>query len=182
MAKIHKFSPSQYKEKSIHNVCRETFNSHENPVKSLELKLGKEVIYLILDNSKDAVVTEESANTLTYKQGETVKVFTRVCYEYRREHSKGRIMSEEDALDKFLDQTGIYPVEGSELHISKVKHFEKFSQQKKDSGFRNCFEINGEFIVQDAELFNKALARGVGTRGSYGFGLLLTEELLKEVS
>lgn len=182
MSILHKITKDQFGEKNIHNVCRELFDSHVNPVRSLELVTEKGISYLILDvneSRKDGVFMRSIPK---YSQGDEVGITVKVCYEYRRDHSRGRIMDEEDAIEKFISHSGLYPVEGTSISVKKIKYLGKFSTQGKAIGFKNCFEISGKFTVEDSEIFNNALENGVGTRGSYGFGLILTDKILDKVA
>ena len=40
----------------------------------------------------------------------------------------------------------------------------------------NAFKIKGQFIIEDHSKFNQALTKGVGSRKSYGYGLVLIKE------
>jgi hypothetical protein len=184
MKRIFKFTKKQYGDKSIHNICREFFESQDNPVRAMVLlnDSGDRTYLVLADDSGKLRNLNTCGVAPTYNSGECVKVSVRVCYEYRREHSRGNVMSEEEAFDKFLSQTGLYPEEGSEILVKKLNCLNKFSDSQKEFHFKNCFEIKGEFEIQNSELFNKAILSGVGTRGSYGFGFILTEEILEQVA
>lgn len=85
-----------------------------------------------------------------------------------------KYLSESAALKKFMRMTGL--CEPETARISYKEHPKCQFRGRQSVGkikIYNAFNIYGHFIVESEELFRRALCEGVGSRRSYGFGLIL---------
>lgn len=106
---------------------------------------------------------KKEEQSLDFKKKEEVVIFSSVCFENRKTKQK---IYKEEALNKFLEMTG----------LSSKNAVCEFSVQgrvvKGEYPIENCFNINGEFVVEDEDKLKEALKKGIGKRGSYGFGFI----------
>lgn len=89
---------------------------------------------------------------------------------------RGGILSSKEALVRFYSLTGLGPA--SELSYSDygavkisplpMEKFTKFNVV-------NRFQVSGNFVVKDRIKFQQAVLSGIGTRRSWGHGLMLVE-------
>lgn len=73
------------------------------------------------------------------------------------------------ALVNFCEKCGLEPLEGVRICFMGIVRERKFN-------IHNAFEIEGTFEIKNRELFMKALREGIGSRKSYGFGLILNNK------
>jgi hypothetical protein len=69
-------------------------------------------------------------------------------------------------LLRFLERTGLKEKE------AKCEFAIQMDIVKRKFPIDNCFDISGKFEVVDSGKFKEALEKGIGGRGSYGFGLI----------
>lgn len=105
-----------------------------------------------------------------------VHIETTVAFDNR--HGKGsealrRKIYPQESIEKFCHLSGLKPVDGEfqDAQFSGSHVENKFS-------IMNAFRIEGLFCITDLKKFNHALRYGIGSRKSYGFGLVLIKEVL----
>ncbi len=149
----------------LHSLGRIGFQSDKYTFRGLENE--NKNYFTVISNcpspSLSNLKVEKVEENTKYNKNEIVLLSANICFENRRYK---RNMFSNEALEKFLKLSGL-------LNKNAVcKFIPQYNIIKRDFPINNCFEIKGEFIVEDIEKFKIALENGVGSRGSYGFGLI----------
>lgn len=152
-----------YEEKKpheIHALCRGGRPSYKDEVKAFVLK-------------DDASVEVEAGDM----------IFMNVCFDNRgsKHNPSHKIdMSESDVIEKIESKLdGSISVEPMAIDKKKIDEIKK---DGKVFGFKNSYFA--AFLVADVsdqEKFNKILKNGIGSRRSYGFGLMLVMNKSEEL-
>lgn len=90
-----------------------------------------------------------------------------------------RDLTSSAALNKLCEKAGLVPVE---------KRVGSFGVMTKKIGTvnlglfqaHNVFDISGNFYIDDPELFQEAIKNGIGSRKSYGFGMIVFQSVAQE--
>ncbi len=98
------------------------------------------------------------------------------------------ISTNKQAIGKFCGLAGLRsPDVMFEAHLIQPKaeihtSYRKLVRCKGNhrSNIENVYEISGQFLISDAEKFKSALTYGVGSRRSYGFGLVFVRPNINE--
>lgn len=147
-----------------HSLIRETFNSPVNKVASL---LAGDLLFVLSSVPPVGSKPLSQISMDNNPDGDVVFLRTRVCFDNRgRENRIPKRLGPLMALKKFEEMSGLVAMD------DKVQiNFEGALTEKKFN-IHNAFRIEGEFRVQDKALFRNASENGVGSRKSYGFGML----------
>ena len=154
---------------NVHSFIRENFDSHANATPSIvsgdliivQSKIEPKVSKPLL---KREIVSLE-------KKSKRVKIKSHLSFDNR--HTTGNIipprLSPADALNKLETLAGLSPLDSANACFLGCHKEKKFN-------VHNTFKFEGWFEVTDTEKFNSCLLNGVGSRKSYGYGLILIEQ------
>lgn len=99
--------------------------------------------------------------------GDDIRIYTQVAFDNRhRDNSGTPYMVPPLALSTFCDRAGLTAAKGSRCQFVGRPGHNKFS-------INNLFQIDGNFIVRDSEKLTEKITKGIGSRKSYGYGLIL---------
>ena len=89
---------------------------------------------------------------------------------------RGGFLTKAEALRRFCKLSGLIPASG-ESYVEFGAVTIKALPVEKHAKFNivNRFQVSGNFEVVDRAKFNNAVMNGIGTRRSYGYGLILSE-------
>ena len=165
---------------SIHSLIRELFDSPKNICPSLS---QGDLLYVLsnvppikpLHHScqKGAFITQNDKNV-------SIKTHVAFCNRHKKDiipksvnNPKYPKIDTKTALEKFCLLSGLKTGKASCDFLGPHR------EQKKDGRFfniHNTFHIEGLFYILDHDKFNRALIEGIGSRKSYGYGLILIKE------
>lgn len=169
MNKIYCFSLFEAGYTSVHSLVRELFDSPKTICPSfsqgdlLYVLSKKPPVKPLHYRDQDSVVVNEKTKT--------IELETHVAFCNRhRENIIPKKLFPKEALEKFCSLSGL------EKDGDKVEC--KFRGPHKENKFNihNSFCIQGLFTVADHNKFNQVLKNGVGSRKSYGYGLILIKK------
>ncbi len=175
---IYCFSLFEAGYSSVHSLIRELFNSPQNICPSLS---QGDLLY-VLSTLPPAKPLHHSTQkmSLINEDDKTVALETHVsfCNRHKKniipENKRGQKniypqINQDKALEKFCFMTGLKGDQVSCQFLGPRR------EDKKDIYFtiHNIFSIEGKFHILDHHKFNQALSKGVGSRKSYGYGLIL---------
>ena len=175
MHKIYCFSLFDTGYISVHSLIRELFNSPKTICPSLSqgnllyvLSKNKPIKFLH-HNSQDVVHINEKIKKINL---ETHVAF---CNRHRKnaitkKYSQSEKIYPKEALNKFCFLSGLE---------QNQAHCEFLGPRKGKEGrfnIHNAFHIQGLFNIFNHNKFNQALQTGVGSRKSYGYGLILIKQ------
>lgn len=167
MNKIYCFSLFDAGYTSVHSLIRELFDSPKTICPSLS---QGDLLY-VLSKSPPAKTLNHSCQNVASVDKETKKIELKSHVAFCNRH-RGNVIPKkiypQKALEKFCLLSG--------LEHNKVDC--KFLGPHKETKFNihNSFCIQGLFKVVDHNKFNQALTNGVGSRKSYGYGLILIKQ------
>lgn len=167
MNKIYCFSLFDTGYTSVHSLIRELFNSPKTICPSLS---QGDLLY-VLSKSPPAKILNHSCQNMTDVDKETKKIELKSHVAFCNRH-RGNITPKniylKEALNKFCSLSGL---EQNQVHC-------EFLGLHKENKFNihNAFRIQGSFNIVNHSKFNQALTNGVGSRKSYGYGLILIEQ------
>jgi hypothetical protein len=160
--RISRYASRYKKYKTIHNLIAEEFPQESIP--SLETD------HFFFIGSNKNIDQEGVYNWHTdddVKDNETCFLLVNVAFCNRgREKKLNPRLSSSMAIDRFCTMAALEPqdnVSSAFLGIVKAKKF----------SIENAFRITGEFKIKNARLLKDLLYQGIGSRKSYGFGLIL---------
>jgi len=165
--KIYRFSLFEAGYSSVHSLIRELFDSPKTICPSFS---QGDLLYVL---SKKAPVKALHYNNeeleLVNEQTGNIELETHVafCNRHRGNVTPKKIYPKE-ALDKFCLLSGLSQNQ-SECRFLGPHNEAKFN-------IHNSFQIRGLFNIRDHNKFNQALSNGVGSRKSYGYGLILIKQ------
>lgn len=171
---LYVISLSQEGYYNAHSLIREKFNAPEN--KCVSFLMGDTLIVKSEQspkNLKDVSVHEVKD---VVKDGDVIGIRAMVCFDNRhtgkkfreqgRKSTNNKILANE-AREKFAEAAGISTDSAISVSFAGVSEQRKFN-------INNVFYIHGKVKVINKEKFLDALINGIGSRKSYGFGLILT--------
>ena len=166
-SKIYCFSLFDSGYTSVHSLIRDLFDSPKNVCPSLS---QGDLLYVLSKSYPAKNLHHSCQNAISINEGEkTVELKTHVAFCNRHKESiiPEKIYSQR-AIEKFCDLSGL-EVKKTECTFLGPHHESKFN-------IHNAFKIKGQFIIKDHSKFNHALTNGVGSRKSYGYGLILIKQ------
>ena len=174
MRNIYCFSLFEAGYSSIHSLIRELFDSPRNICPSLS---QGDLLYVL---SKTPPVKSLHHNfqkiDSVSKASKIVKLETHVAF-------CNKHVSRRDTGGKTIVPKKMYPKEALEkfCFLSGLKEDKATCeflgpQCEKKFHVHNAFHIEGLFHILDHDKFNQALTEGIGSRKSYGYGLILIKE------
>lgn len=119
---------------------------------------------VLADTTPNGEAEELSYFSPSFRDGDQVKIASKIAWDNRG--PKLRRYSGLEALEKFCKDGGVEAIPRKAGAVFFEAVTDKFP-------IMNSFRIEGEFIVKDSELFNQKVREGIGSRRSYGFGLIL---------
>lgn len=163
------FSKIETGYENIHSFIRENFNSHN---KSTPAIVCGDLIVVQSDfNPVKSNPLIKREVLLLEKETKKVKIKAHLSFDNR--HKTGNIipprLTPKDALKKLETLAGLTSLDDSNIVFLGCHREKKFN-------VHNTFKFEGWFQIMDPEKFNKSLLEGVGSRKSYGYGLILVEE------
>ena len=144
--------------------------------------LGERVVFLAeKDNLKALPGRHEMKIDIdTYLPGDKVVLSAIFAFDNRgREKKNSPKMIPAEAGRKFMNLCGVKTVDEYYPSIQLVRSDITISHSFR---INNTFDLHGLFEVDDQEKFNKALTDGIGSRRSYGFGIVFVERKLTNIS
>ena len=153
---------------SIHSFIRENFESQDNPSPSfvsgdlivVQSKIGPKKTKSIL--VREVVELKEPVFE--------VKISSHLAFDNRHRGNVIPIrLGIEEAVKKFTELSGLEPLKDSDVGFLGCHREKKFN-------IHNSFGFRGWFKVLDIEKLKKCLTQGVGSRKSYGYGLIIIED------
>lgn len=126
----------------------------------------------------------------TARKGQVHTLYVRCCFDKRgssyskktgeRNYKQNPCLRPSDALSKFCRIAGltVYNGKASALPLPLQKSNSSDKHRSK-MNFFNIFAISGRFEIVDTTAFCKALVQGVGSRKSFGFGLILLDDSIE---
>lgn len=174
MKSIYCFSLFEIGYTSAHSLIRDLFNSPKNicpslsqgdllyvlskvpPIKSLHHSLQKPTLI-----SKDSKIVELETHVAFCNKHVSLRDTNGKTIVPKKMYSK-------EALEKFCFLSG--------LQKSKASCEFLGPRCEKKFHIHNTFCIEGSFHILDHNKFNQVLVEGIGSRKSYGYGLILIKE------
>lgn len=157
------FNKSKTHLKSLHSFVRENFGE------GVALESGD--AFIVVADGTPRLSEPESVSTLNlgFQQGDLIESVCRLSFSNRGRRGSIVPINADGAMIKFLTASGLRAESASVTRVDDVVT-KKFSVS-------NVFEINGTFTVEDPVKLKAAVERGVGSRRSYGFGLVLCQKI-----
>ncbi len=177
MTNIYSFWKKNTNIKNIHSLTRNYFKKDE----FISAKITNSHYYIQVKSDYVPCFAFQNPNYSMipqYKFDAKREVFIECDFSFHNRGSKGeeafvQYLSPIEAMDKFCKTTGILPVEDKEHSINSLG-----SLKTRKFTLINIFKIKGYFKIDNLTLFNKALENGIGSRKSYGLGLILIKKIL----
>lgn len=183
----------ELKNASIHNVATEVFSSAEKRFRSLEIEKG---VYLVVTELSQSEV-DSLRNSPKYsdmiknlkilpedslKEGDCVEIRVNISLSQkgRDNRNKNRIFTPEDALEKFLKDTGLKLTRESFKNGSICNLLQRTSISRGGVHrfyINNRFEIKSKLQIVDLEKFKQVYQNGLYSYGTYGHGAI---DIIKE--
>lgn len=152
-----------------HTLCLNGFDSKErqdNKKVSVSYQEG-EMFYLVQSDwhnkNLEYLKFEKYQEETSIPKNTVVDVSVELSFE---NNATKRLLTEEEALNKFLWRTGL---ESVDVNISCLPQRELI---RNEYPIKNLFGFSGKFRVVDSELFKDALESGIGKHRSYGYGMI----------
>lgn len=167
MNKIYCFSLFNTGYISVHSLIRELFDSPKTVCPSLSkmnllyVLSKKPPLKSLHHNCLDAVPVDEKIKEIELES------HVAFCNRHRDNITPKKLYPDK-ALDKFCILSGLKQIK-SECRFLGCHSEKKFN-------IHNAFRIQGLFQITDHNKFNSTLTQGVGSRKSYGYGLILTKQ------
>ena len=166
-SKIYCFSLFDSGYTSVHSLIRDLFDSPKNICPSLSLG---DLLYVLSKSYPTKNLHHSCQNTTPVDDDKkTVELETHVAFCNRH---KGNIIPKtiypQQALEKFCNLSG--------LEVEKAKCAFLGPHKENKFNIHNAFQIQGQFVIKDYCKFNQSLTNGVGSRKSYGYGLILIKQ------
>ncbi|MFZ3229004.1 MAG: type I-E CRISPR-associated protein Cas6/Cse3/CasE [Pseudobdellovibrio sp.] len=151
-----------------HSLTREAFDVPKN--KCACYQSGDLLIVKSNVEPKKFKPTLVMPTNLHDKKNSFVKIKAHIAFDNRgRAGGIPKRLTQEAALAKFLDLTGLERTDSSKSFFIGCHLEKKFN-------IHNAFNFEGWFKVNNFEKFNVSIENGVGSRKSYGYGLILVSE------
>ena len=117
----------------------------------------------MLRTTKELQGSFKEEQTKHFEENDVISISLNVCFDKK---SPNPYMTVDAAKKKFQELTGLGSRSSSSFRPLPKDHI------KDKVSLINVFCITGNFQVKDLEKFAKAFEQGVGSRFSYGYGLL----------
>ncbi len=165
--KIYSFSLFEAGYASIHSLIRDLFDSPNNVCPSLS---QGDLSYVLSKVPPARPLHHSSQEAVSVnKNTKKVKLETHVAFCNRhRENIIPEKIYPDKALEKFCLLSGIEKDQANCWFLGP--------HSEKKFNIHNAFCTQGVFNILDHNKFNQALTNGVGSRRSYGYGLILIKE------
>lgn len=188
------FDRFSFENLSVHNIVREYFDydkvkhAHSPLIASFE----DDEIFVISSPHKPKIsrgllAINSIENIENYQEGDIV--FVRCKFTFCNRHRRSKINDKyivsdytlDKARDEFKSKTGLEDILYDKTHYSDRPRIERAPYiLEKKFPISNIFIIYGKMVIDNRELFLKSLYHGIGSRRSYGFGLLFIEHCNKK--
>ena len=152
---------------SVHSLIRELFDSPNTVCPSLS---QGDLLYVLSKKPPTKSLHHNSRTPLLIdKKTQEIELKSHVafCNRHRGNITPKKIYPKE-ALNKFCLLSGLRQKK-SECRFLGPHNEKKFN-------IHNAFSIEGLFNITDYNKFNEVLKNGIGSRKSYGYGLILTKQ------
>ena len=162
--KIYCFSLFESGYTSVHSLIRELFDSPKTICPSLSqgdllyVLSEKPPIKNLYHSCNDPYIIDDNMQEIDLES------HVAFCNRHRGNITP-KMIYPNHALDKFCFLSGL-DQKSSECRFLGPHHEQKFN-------IHNAFHIQGLFKIIDHSKFNQALKNGIGSRKSYGYGLIL---------
>lgn len=155
------------KQNTPHYICYEQFQSSK-PSRDF----GDVIGIRCFSDVKPKNYLKSIDDNLKVEQGQFVYLSAAMCFDYKDKEIELQktFACKEKAMKQFCKLAGVEKVCASIKHAG-IKNTNKFT-------IFNTYDISGEFEIKDLETFEKAYKEGIGTRKSYGFGLILAKPIV----
>jgi hypothetical protein len=169
--RIYKFDKLKTKYHNLHSFMMEKFEKSSMPSMSTINN------FFILMDKEPSIPFEESIEQKHCKLQTSILIESHIAFDNRHKKNtheprgKPKLLYHNEALDKFCHHTGLEKTNSSFCEFTGQNFF-----IKNQFNIHNTFKIYGLFQVKNIDQFNNALFHGVGSRKSYGFGLILWKE------
>ena len=166
--KIYCFSLFEAGYISVHSLIRELFDSPKMICPSLS---QGDLLYVLSEKPPFKKLYHScKSNYILDEKTQEIELESHVafCNRHRGNVTPKKIYPKE-ALDKFCFLSGLKQQNKSECRFVGPHNEKKFN-------IHNAFHIQGSFKVADHNKFNQALINGIGSRKSYGYGLILIKQ------
>lgn len=153
--------------KSVHSICVELFNK---PLPSRDFGT---FIAIRSDSVLSCGYHTKIDDSIDRNIKDGSKVYCDVVFAFdnrMNDRSLRPKMFSEEAKEKFCSRSGLVP-----LGNQSCKFLGKVSEAK--FSIRNAFHLTGDFLIKDFSLFEKSYHSGIGSRKSYGFGLIMAKPI-----
>lgn len=175
IVRVDRFSSVTSEYHSIHSFIRENFEKG-----SVTASHKNKDSFIVLSN-KIPDFLDKKNQVIRYAQHEfhekkTINLECNIAHDNRHKSGErifAKPINSSEILKIFCEKSGLVISKKNEV----VCEFMGIVKEKKFN-IHNAFKIEGEFDIEDVNLFNKALKDGVGSRRSYGFGLILVHEII----
>ena len=164
--KIYCFSLFSAGYSCVHSLIRDLFDSPKNICPSFS---EGDLLYVLSKKPpiKALHYKEQALSTLDHNINNK-ELETRVAFCNRhRDNIVPKKIYPKEALGKFCALSGLKPNKTSCEFLGP--------KQAKKFNIHNAFHIDGIFNIVDHNKFNQVLIEGVGSRKSYGYGLILVK-------
>ena len=167
MNKIYCFSLFEAGYTSVHSLIRDLFDSPKTICPSLS---QGDLLYVLSKTPPAKALYHSCQNTLSVDEKiKKVELETHVafCNRHKENIIPAKICPTE-SLKKFCFLSGLKENKATCRFLGPHKE-QKFN-------IHNAFYIQGTFNITDYNTFNQVLTNGVGSRKSYGYGLILIKQ------
>ena len=152
---------------SVHSLIRELFNSPQNMCAAFS---HGDLLY-VLSGSPPVQTLHHSCKGIALVDKNTEKIDLKAHVAFCNRHRDNIVPKKlfpKEAIRKFCTLSG----------IEEDKAECEFLGPRKENKFNihNAFSIHGIFNIVDHNKFNQVLKNGVGSRKSYGYGLILIKK------
>ena len=169
--KIYCFSLFDTGYTSVHSLIRDLFDSPKTICPSLS---QGNLLYVLSKNPPAKPLHHSIQNTVIVgEKTETIKLETHIAFCNRH---RGNVISKkiypQEALNKFCFLSGLKQDKADCSFLGP----QRYETNEKKFNIHNAFYIQGLFNITDHSKFNQVLMNGVGSRKSYGYGLILIKQ------
>lgn len=164
MSKVYSFSLFESGYVNPHSLIRELFDSPKTICPSLS---QGDLLYVLSENQPSKNLHHNCKPVLSVdEKSKKIELESHIAFCNRgRDNVIPKKQTPKEALDKFCNLSG----------LKQDKSECRFLGPHKENKFNihNSFQIQGLFDIVDHNIFNQVLKDGVGSRKSYGYGLIL---------
>jgi hypothetical protein len=113
-----------------------------------------------------------------FSEGDEIRIFSRVAFDNRHRDAPTAFLGPSEAVDRFADMAGLKPAGETYARLIGHPRFGSFDVRVR---INNVFEVGGKFKVASKETLLKKIREGLGSRKSYGYGLILINDEIKNL-